>query len=100
MTQLTRLNLHRNKLTTLEQDAFGMARVLTTELTLVLENNPLQCDTRMCWVKRAEEAGLISWYHKNKAGVVFNQMHCPNYPGVDWNEIDLQCSMTGERFSK
>ena len=30
-------------------------------LTLIISGNPLQCDSRLCWIKEGEEEGWITW---------------------------------------
>ena len=60
--------------------------------TLINEtDNPLVCDARMCWVK---QSGLISWTR------LCGKPECKNYPGVDWDNVTLDCLLTGRRFSR
>ena len=58
---------------------------------LFLDENPLQCDSRMCWIKDAERDGRVKlrgrWDHTPQ---------CKNYPGVHWDNIKLTCDASGK----
>ena len=58
LPSLQELELSDNNLETVEHMAFkGIPR----SLVLHLANNPIQCDARVCWLKRAERNGSIEW---------------------------------------
>ena len=86
---LTRLFLNKNELIFLDKEVFQMP--FQTNLTLLLANNNLQCNWRMCWIKQGEQNG---WITLTLGPYV--KPSCLNYPGIDWNEIILNCSEPGE----
>ena len=45
--------LHSNKLTTLRKEVFNS--ISRSSLTLLIDNNPLKCDAKMCWIKQDQE---------------------------------------------
>ena len=61
--QLQYLYLSSNKLRTLEQDMFSIPQ--QGEITILIEDNPLQCDSRICWIKQGEQDGWIKFSHKS-----------------------------------
>ena len=58
---------------------------------LFLDENPLQCDSRMCWIKDAERDGRIKLKDKWNP-----KPQCVNYPGVHWDNIKLTCDASGK----
>ena len=85
---LTHLWLNNNRLETLinETDVFP-----AKHLTLAYKGNPLVCNARMCWVK---QSGLISWTR------IYGKPECKNYQGVDWDDVTLDCLLTGMHFDR
>ena len=82
LRQLTTLLLHNNQLVTLEIPARFH---FPPNLELSLSGNPLECDTRLEWLKR----GSIQ-FQRGQAP------QCHNYPGVPFNEVDLGIAQHGE----
>ncbi len=75
-----------NKLTTLSEYIFGPGYFRDRPyLHFYLKGNPMVCDNRLCWLKRAEAKGWISF-----VGGYFGP-DCVNMPDLHWNEVDLDC---------
>ena len=89
---LSRIHLHGNQLTTLERNVFGSQH--PTNLTLLLSDNPVQCDSRICWIKEAERDGWIT-LNALLPDASWSKPDCVNYPGVDWDNITLSCPAEG-----
>ncbi len=82
------LALHSNDLTTLPEDMFDAGEFPDSnghpaELELGMEENPLHCDSRMCWIKEGDEEGWI-------ISQPWNVRYC-EYPGAAWKDVDLNC---------
>ena len=58
-------------------------------VTMGVGFNPLQCDTRLCWVKQAESDGWIR-FREN----VVNRLspECENRYGLPWEDVNLRCA--------
>ena len=89
--QLTELNLDNNRLTNPmgKQDLINSQSLI---LILTLGNNPLRCDSKMCWIKQAERDGWITWHTMDGWG----KPDCENYPTVNWDHILLNCCTSGK----
>ena len=59
-------------------------------LTLTLQANPFQCDSRLCWLKEAEHQGWINFYYYYS----YVSPECANLPGISWEEIRMDCNWT------
>ena len=59
LDSLSWLDLRENRLTTLPVDVFNH---LPHPLQLKLNNNSLQCDAALCWLRQEELNGTITWY--------------------------------------
>ena len=64
LPSLSVLFLHDNKLTTFPQDAFDPHDYPRTSghpanLTLSIRYNPIECESRLCWLKQANDDGWI-----------------------------------------
>ena len=60
---------------------------------VVIEDvNSLLCDSSSCWLKRAEDEGLMSRYMFH--GKV-SRPQCSNLDGIFWDEAELNCSTKG-----
>ena len=92
LMQLSKLYLYSNELTTLEQNVFNFP-YHPVEVTLLLFQNPLKCNSSLCWVKQGEREGWISWYYD----FTMFPPECENYPGVAWTDVKLPCSVPGKR---
>ena len=92
MPLLHTLGLSDNELTTLELNAINPKHdgQLDTALELGINRNPLQCDSRLCWMKWGKEEGWITWLN-------LQEPNCTTYPHTDWDNITLSCPETGER---
>ena len=55
-------------------------------LKLQLQGNPLECDDKLFWIKRAEYAGLITWA-KNRGDPVLPE--CENFSSENWKDVIL-----------
>ena len=86
--ELQILLLKENKLTSLNVNAFQIS--MNTKLTLSLKGNYFQCDSKLCWIKKGEELGKITWYRRNQNQE--EKLICVNYPGDDWDDIALNCT--------
>ncbi len=90
---LTYLFLSDNKLTALPWTVFtdGTGNITRpASLILELDENPLQCDTSMCWTKQGEQDGWFTWSFS------FTDPECANYPDTDWPDVNLQCDTMGK----
>ena len=58
LPSLQELNLSFNSLETVQRMVF---KVIPHSLILHLRDNPIQCDERVCWLKRGERDGSIEW---------------------------------------
>ena len=92
LRQLRMLGLHTNRLTTLEKNIFNEIR--PQNLTLIIDDNALWCDARMCWMGDAERDGWIKFNH-SRGEFVWGKPKCVNYPGVDWDDLTLNCTESG-----
>ena len=86
------LNLENNNLTTLSIGIFNPDDYKDTgghpqNLYLYLRGNPMNCDSRMCWIQKEKQDGWI----KNS----WASQECVNYPDVEFMEIDLDCEENG-----
>ena len=85
---LTNLYLDSNRLSTPLQrdDAFKSHHLL-----LLLGDNPLECDCRMCWVKQGEREGWIDLVLRYPWGEFYDKPDCANHPNVHWDDIKILC---------
>ena len=86
------LNLQYNNLSTLsigifDPDDYKVTGGHPQNISLYLEGNPMQCDSRMCWIQKGVQDGWIKNY--------WAPPECVNYPDVDFAEIDLDCEENG-----
>ena len=81
LTGLRTLKLSENNLTTLSSGVFNMTNI--TEVELSLSDNPLQCDSRMSWIKQGEIDRRIGWVEADQ------KPRCNNNPDMDWDSIML-----------
>ena len=85
---LTNLYLDSNQLRTpLQQDDVFKSH----HLLLLLEDNPLECDSRMCWLKKEEKEGWIDLDLRYPWGEFYDKPDCVNYPNVHWDDIKILC---------
>ena len=94
LRSIKRISLKNNNLTTLDCDVFDPKdfpgyRRHPRKLGLKLGGNPLQCDSRMCWIKRGEDAGWIYWEEDSVP-------ECENFPDTAWQDVDLDCVEVSE----
>ena len=85
--QLQYVDLSSNKLSTIQQDMFSIPQ--QGQLTLLIEDNPLQCDREVCWIKQGEQDGWITFRGRG-------QPDCENYPDVLWNNLTGICPIVSE----
>ena len=83
---LKQLNLHQNKLETLDKDILPLSQ--ENSLTLLLWDNPFQCDIAMCWIKEEEHDEWIKLTDKTHSK--------PDCNGVYWDDAILNCSLKGK----
>ena len=95
-TKLKILYLHRNRLTTLRRNVFNSQH--QTSLTLLLSHNPLQCNSTLCWIKRAEREGWITLNHR-ETDTFWPEPDCANYLDQDWDDIPLSCPPEGNTYA-
>ena len=89
LPKLDLLHLHNNGLKTLSKDIFTINDCPDGHppiLRLTLRDNPLVCDTKLCWLKKGEEEGWLR----------FSDNHSPNCAyNVDWYNLKLNCTESG-----
>ena len=85
---LSKLWLFNNSLTTLQSSTFtGLPRALD----LTLGANPLQCDKRLCWIKRGEQEGWIRWIYLQGRPL---EPKCAD--DVSWYNVTMECPKEGK----
>ena len=92
LPKLDLLHLHNNWLKTPTKDIFTINDYPDSNghppiLRLTLRASPLVCDTKLCWLKKGEEEGWISYR-------IYDNMNCAN--NIDWNNLELNCSELGK----
>ena len=65
-------------------------------LELSLDNNPLQCDSRLCWIKKGEREDNITWLYDRKPDCTDTDTD----PDTDWDDVILDCPVTGIKNSE
>ena len=60
----------------------------TEYLEIWPRNNPFICDERMQWIRDGEQDGWLKL--KSNLADTINRIYCENFPGVEWNGVDLQ----------
>ena len=103
LLSLTTLDLDVNKISKIEPGSFAKLTKLNfvwlnNNLTLLMANNPFQCDYRMCWIKHAEQVRRITLIYNRLWGTSYDKPHCANYQGVAWNDIELDCNTRGKQL--
>ena len=100
LPKLDVLHLHNNGLKTLTKDIFTINDYPESNghppiLRLSLRANPLVCDTKLCWLKKGEEEGWLTFptYSTTHYGP-----NCAN--NVDWTTLKLNCSSSGKVNTK
>ncbi len=76
------LYLDMNELKTLHRSIFGTAQ--PEFVSLHLGKNPLECDSRLCWIMEAEQEGWMS----------FSQdygLRCSSPTGTQWSDLEEAC---------
>ena len=96
LTQLKALLLSKNYLVTLDRSVFRSPH--QTSLYLKINDNPLLCDCRVCWIKQGEQDEWLSVHDTLTNGTEVDKPECVNYPGIDWHNISLTCSEVGKRY--
>ena len=112
LQSLDTLDLHSNQISVIERGTFSHLPLLrnlylnnnqlitpmdeqdlahSQNIFLFLDQNPLQCDTRMCWIKQAERDRRITLH----GGSLEEKPECVNYPGVYWDDVTLVCDISG-----
>ena len=84
LSKLVDVRLANNNLTLLPSDVFGVIDSTHQKpLKLSLGGNPLMCNWRFKWVKKAEEEGWLTLD-------IQSLPECTNYQDVHWNRITLK----------
>ena len=83
----------RNQLTAIQANVFNpedfpQSGGHPTQLSLDISQNPLHCDRRMCWLKKAEEDG---WKVPRRTHYYWGEPSCTNFPGLAWKDVTLNC---------
>ena len=87
LPSITHVSLSYNDLPTIREDVFNQelfSEGHIPKLILDMSSNPLECDTRICWLKAAEDDGLVQIANSDAT-------LCSNYEGLYWTEV--QCSL-------
>ena len=83
LTKLDQLELGTNKLTTISEDIFDLGNFENRRaILLVIDRNPLYCDSRLCWLNQATQNDRIKFVSNSAP-------QCVNYPDVHWYNIYL-----------
>ena len=95
------INLRLNKLSTLSPDAFCLSpyphpTAHPSKLTLLLDGIDLFCNSSLCWLKEAENNGLITLSEELP---LFDfspyRVECANFPDARWDDVLLDCVDVG-----
>ena len=97
LIKLSTLLLSKNYLTTLDRNVFRSLNL--TSLYLKINDNPLLCDSRLCWIKQGEREEWLLIHDTDRNGTELYKPQCVNYPGVDWDDISLTCPAVGKRHT-
>ena len=89
--QLRYVDLSSNELSIIQEDAFSIPK--QGELALLIEDNPLQCDREVCWIRQGEQDGWIKFSYKSWE---YGQLDCENYPDVPWDNLTDICPIVSE----
>ena len=63
------------------------------QLTLLIQSNPLECDSSLCWLKQGEHDGEILLSY-----TPYMKPDCTNYPHTKWDDVLLNCTAEGFFF--
>ncbi len=98
LTELRNLYVQNAGLTSLPWTVFTSLDNMNhpASLTLRIERNPLQCDTSVCWMRRAEQDGWLTWAEYN--GRTFYP-ECANLPSTAWPNVGLNCDFLGRSIT-
>ena len=89
---LKQLHLHNNNLNSLpwtlfDPTAYQESKGHPAELMLSLSGNPFQCDSRACWIRKAETERWLEWHTY------------PKCSGNDtWSDFTFTCTKTGKYY--
>ena len=86
LVSLTELRLYGNQLTTFPWTVFGKEH--PAQHVLWLSENPLVCNSTLCWLKHADMQGWIGWWRPA------HKPFCSD-TDTDWDDITLPCSHLG-----
>ncbi len=91
MHNLLELDLSHNNLKSLSVSIFGIDP--TTMIALILKHNPLQCDSRLCWIRNDNEP---DWIHLHDPYDTFcvDPDKVPLYSWSDLTPDDLNCQIS------
>ena len=92
LRHLIKLRLEKNNLVTLNADVFNPDDYPESDghpsrLQLSLNQNPLQCNNDLCWLREAEKRGWLIWLDDIQ----------PQCDVVDWRNITEKCSTKGKQ---
>ena len=98
LPMIEKIELRNNKLSTLGPDAFCLSpyphpTVNPSQLMLLLDGNDLFCNSSLCWLKEAENNGLITL--TEDIDFSHYRVECVNFPDVYWDEVVLDCMDVG-----
>ena len=90
LPRLQKLYLYGNNLNSFSEQVFDPNDFPDSDghppnLTLSISKNPLQCDKRMCWLKKAEQEGWIAWAVEEEDNMLWHpddiyKPNCDNIP--------------------
>ena len=100
---IEKIEFRNNKLSTLSPDAFCLSPYIhhtahPSKLTLLLDGIDLFCKSSLCWLKEAENNGLITLSEEPEFDYSPHRVECVNFPDVDWDEVVLDCLDAGAYF--
>ena len=91
LDSLSKVWLYNNKLTTLESSTFtGLPR----NIELTIGKNPLKCDESLCWLRKLEREGFISWIELEDRP---REPQCED--GREWKNLTLKCQTGGKKIA-
>ena len=83
------LYLNDNQLITLMDK---LNQIKSKKSYLYLGGNPLQCDSRMCWIKQAEQVGWLKIW-----GDGDGDRRRPQCRSGSWDNVTVTCDVSGKR---
>ncbi len=94
LPKLKMLSLMENKLTTLHQDVFSFESERPSYFDIGLSDNPLTCNTSLCWLFDYATAGWLT-FNSRHIGFFYNSVPACTGSDIAWSTIYTICGEEG-----